>query len=243
MEAPTTAGSGGTCDQTRELLRIVDVVRLILQGSLLLIAVSLVGCSGASNWPVQRGPDPETRLTILAVNANVGRAAFHLSCGPAGGDLPNPRGACAALDTTPELITRPKPFVCIGGSFSWWEVTINGRLNGDPIHRNLSTCWTTQMATLGRFEMSSKVLQKHLLPRRHEAVLAGTERVFPPGVLRPGDLVTCDIRGHHLALGVPTETGPGASTGYNGVNVVSVTLTVAQHRDGSVSASCHTGGS
>ena len=97
------------------------------------------------------------------------------------------------------------------------------------------------MATLGRFGMSEDLLQKHLVPRRHQAVLAGTKHVFPPGVLRPSDLVTCAILGHHLALGVPTEIGPSSSTGYGGTNVVSVTLAVALHRDGSVAATCHTG--
>ena len=98
------------------------------------------------------------------------------------------------------------------------------------------------MATLGRFGMGDYVLQKHLVPRRHEAVLAGTERVFPPGVLRPSDLVTCDILGHHLSLGVPTQPGgPSSSTGYGVTNVVTVTLAAALHRDGSITASCHTG--
>ncbi len=96
------------------------------------------------------------------------------------------------------------------------------------------------MATLGRFGMGDYVLQKHLVPRRHEAVLAGTKRVFPPGVLRPSDLVTCDILGHRLALGVPTRIGdPPSSFGYNGSNR-SFTLAVALHQDGSVTASCHT---
>jgi hypothetical protein len=99
------------------------------------------------------------------------------------------------------------------------------------------------MATLGRFGMSWDVLQKHLLPRRHEAVVAGTKRAYPPGVLRPADLVTCDIRDHQFALGAPTDTGPGASTCYSGANIVSITLIVSHHSDGSVGASCHTGGS
>ena len=80
----------------------------------------------------------------------------------------------------------PKPFVCAGGTFSWWDVTISGRLNGKPIHRAFSTCWTPQMATLGRLGMSWDVLRKHLLPRRHEAVLAGTKRSFPSGVAPTG---------------------------------------------------------
>jgi len=200
----------------------------------LMVAALVSGCGGG-------GSTAATDLTVVAVNSNVGRAVFHIDCAPTGGDLPNPARACAALLTTPQLVTKPKPFGCIGGLGSWWDVTISGRLNGKPIRRAFSTCWTTQMATLGRFGMGDDVLQKHLVPRRHEAVLAGTKRVFPPGVLRPADLVTCDILGHRLALGVPTQTGPSSSTGYGVTNVVSVTLAAALHRDGSITASCHTG--
>jgi hypothetical protein len=202
----------------------------------LVVVVPVAGCGGS-----QRAQS--TALTFLAVNSFVGRSVFHLDCAPAGGDLPNPSRACAALADSPQLVTKPKPFVCAGGTFSWWDITISGQLNGRPIDRVFSTCWTPQMATLGRFGMSWAMLQKHLLPRRHEAVLAGTIRVFAAGVLRPADLVTCDIRGHHLALGVPNDTGPGASVGYGGGNIVSVTLTVTRHEDGSVRATCHTGGS
>jgi hypothetical protein len=200
----------------------------------LMVVALAAGCGGSS---------PATDLTMVAVNSNVGRAVFHIECAPIGGDLPNPARACAALAAAPQLVTKPKPFVCIGGTTSWWDVTITGRLNGRPIHRSLSTCWTPQMATLGRFELGGDVLQKHLVSRRQEAVLAGTRRVFLPGVLRPADLVTCDIPGHHLALGVPTQTGGPASTtrNFGGRKVVAVTVAVALRPDGSVSASCHLG--
>jgi hypothetical protein len=68
--------------------------------------------------------------------------------------------------------------------------------------------------------------------------MPGTSSVFPPGDLRAADLVTCNIRGHQLQLGVPINVGPGASTGFGGANVSTVTLTVAHNRDGSVSANC-----
>jgi hypothetical protein len=198
--------------------------------------VVLAGCSGSDARPA-------THLTMFAINTSVGRAVFHLDCAPPGGDVPNSRRACDALKKEPRLITDPKPFTCMGGTFSWWDITISGRLNGATIRRRFSTCWTSQMATLGRFELSWKVLEKHLLPRRHETLLPGTEHVFPPGVLRPADLVTCDILGHHLEVGVPVESGPGsgASNGYGGANVITVTLAVAHRRDGSVSATCHRG--
>jgi hypothetical protein len=201
-----------------------------------LIAAVLAGC-GNGQTPAT------THLTMLAINTSVGRALFHLDCAPPGGDVPNSRRACDALKKEPRLVTNPKPFTCRGGTFSWWDITISGRLNGADIRRHFATCWTPQMATLGRFGLSWDVLQKHLLPRRHETLLPGTAHVFPPGVLRPADLVTCDILGHELELGVPLESGPGsgASTGYSGANVISVTLAVAHGTNGSVDATCHRG--
>ena len=199
---------------------------------LAVLVVCLTGCGGTTH---------ETQLTIDALNSWVGHAAFHLECGPTGGDLPNPARACVALQRSPALVTKPKPFVCAGGTFSWWDVTIAGHLNGAPLRRTFSTCWAPQMATLGRFGLGWTVLQKHLLPRRHEAVLPGTRRVFAPGELHATDLVTCDIHGHHLELGVPTGVGPGASTGWSGAHVVPVTLRVGLNGDGSVTASCHRG--
>jgi hypothetical protein len=200
-----------------------------------LVAAVLVGCGSEAR--------PETQLTMLAINTSVGRAEFHLDCAPPGGDLPDARRACAALKKQPQLVTNPKPFTCAGGTFSWWDITISGRLNGTTVRRTFSTCWTPQMATIGRLGLSWNVLQKHLLSRRHEIVLPGTEHVFPPGVLRPADLVTCDILGRKLQVGVPIESGAGsgASNGYGGTNVVSVTLSVAHRRDGSVDATCHRG--
>jgi hypothetical protein len=70
-----------------------------------------------------------------------------------------------------------------------------------------------------------------------------TDRVFPPGVLRATDLVTCDIRGHHLQVGVPVEAGQDAraSEGWDGANVVPVVLSVTRGADGSVLATCRRG--
>jgi len=195
-----------------------------------LVLALVAGCGSPAS--------PKTSLTILAINTSIGRAVFHLDCGPPGGDLSNAAHACAAIAATPALVTRPKPFVCAGGMFSWWDVTISGRLDERPVTRFFSTCWTPQMATLGSLGLSWDVLRRHLQPRRHEAVVAGEQRTFPAGRLRPGDLVTCDIRGHHLRVGVPVETGLGASEGYGGANVVSVTLKVTRNRDGSVTADC-----
>jgi hypothetical protein len=67
--------------------------------------------------------------------------------------------------------------------------------------------------------------------------MAGMQRTFPAGVLRPADLVTCDLLGHKLETGVPIEFAT-SSTGYGGKNVTSVVLRVTRNRDGSVTASC-----
>jgi hypothetical protein len=196
--------------------------------SVVLLLVLLAGCGG--------GPS-STELTMLAVNDSVGRAVFHLDCGPAGGDVPDAPKACKALEQNPSLVTKPKPWVCLGGTFSWWAVTIVGRLHGKPVFRSFSTCWTTGMATIDRLGLTWAQLRAHLVKRRRVAVLPGTTHTFPPGTLREADLVTCDIRGHHLEQGVPSR-GP-SSTGYGGAGIVSVTLSVIRRPDGAVRASCH----
>jgi len=186
----------------------------------------------------EREGAPTTHLTVTAINTNVGRAVFHLDCGPAGGDLPNPARACAAIAVSPQLITNPKPFTCRGGPNSWWEVKISGLLDGAPIQRRLTTCWAPKMATLGHLGMSWQALRAHLVPRRHMSVLAGTKHRFPSGALRPSDLVTCNIRGHYLELGVPTTIGHPTFTGFGGQKYDYVSLEITRHADGSVTAAC-----
>ncbi len=180
---------------------------------------------------------------MVALNPNIGRAVFHLQCLPSdvAGDFPDATKAGAVLGDEPQLITDPKPFTCAGGLSSWWDVTISGELDGKLVEKSFSTCWTPQMETLGRLELAS-ALQAHLVPRREKAVLPGEEKDFPPGVLRSTDLVTCDILGRHLEIGVPVEAnGQPSSSGYGGASVETVTLEVALNKDGSVSANCHRG--
>ena len=198
-----------------------------------LLAASAAGCG-------KRSVGHSTDLTLLAVNPSVGRASFHLACGPAGGDLENPARACAALAAQPDLVINPKPFTCLGGTFSWWDLTITGRLRGKRIRTHTSTCWTPQMAMIQRLGIGFKTLDAHMLPRRRGTVLPGTQRTFPAGLLQAGDVVTCRILGHKLDGGVPIEHVT-SSTGYGGENVTSVTLGVMHNRDDSVTASCHTG--
>ncbi len=199
---------------------------------LLLIAGSLAGSTDGA-------VGSSTQLTILALNSFVGRAAFHLACEPSGGDVRDPARACAAIAAKPQLVTSPKPFACRGGPTSWWDITITGRLQGQPIRTHTETCWTPQMELIGRLGIG-RSLQAHLLPRRREAVMPGIPRTFAPGVLRPTDLVTCKILGHKLEQGVPKPIGT-ASTGNGGKNATSVVLSVTHNADGSVRASCHRG--
>ena len=183
---------------------------------------------------------PSTVLTIVALNQSVGRAVFHLECHPAGGDIANAARACAAIDRKPELVTHPKAFTCAGGTFSWWDITIRGRLDGRPLLTRTSTCWTPQMEMIRRLGIGWQSLRRHLVPRRRGVVGAGITRTFLPGELRPADLVTCTILGHKLMTGVPLTVG-SSSTGYGGRNVVSVTLRVTLNQDRSVTASCRKG--
>jgi hypothetical protein len=173
-----------------------------------------------------------TKLTLTAVNPNVGQAVFHLDCGPAGGDVSDPAAACAALRRDPKLVTSPHPYTCIGGTTSWFDVTISGRLAGKRLHRKFSTCWTPQMATLKKLGLADS-LGRHVLHRRRGLVQQGIQRTFPPGTLRPGDLLVCRARHHRLEMGIPATLGPIGST-----STSSLTLTGRRSADGSITARC-----
>lgn len=209
-------------------------------GTILLCVLSvmcLTSC-GATQRPSGGGG---TELTIRSVNSEVGRAEFHLTCDPPGGDLPHAVQSCAALSKSPELVKHPKRLICAGGTFSWWDIEIRGELDGEPISTDTSTCWTTQMELLGTLGLDDKVLEAHLIPRAHKEVLPGTTHVFAPGEIEVADEVTCDIRGHHLEAGVPAYTAGPLTVGYDGLNIIPVTMTVQRHDDGSVEVACHTG--
>ena len=204
-------------------------------GALTIVALAL--CTAANQASGGR-TTPSTSLTIVALNESVGRAVFHLRCDPAGGDVPSPAKACAALAQQPELVTNPKPFACRGGPQSHWLVHIRGRLNEQRPNLSFSTCWTPQVPTIEQFGLTGEVLQKHLVPRRQKSAPAGKAHRYPPGVLRPTDLVACNILGHHLSVGVPIEAGRSASMSYGGTHPI-VVLTVTHNRDGSVTAVCY----
>jgi len=173
-----------------------------------------------------------TKLTLTAVNPNVGQAVFHLACGPAGGDVSDPAAACVALGRDPKLVTSPRPYTCLGGPSSWFDMTISGRLAGKPVHRTFSTCWTPQMATLEKLGLASS-LGRHVLRRRHGLVQPGIQRTFPPGTLRPGDLLVCRTRQHRLEMGIPATFGRIGST-----STSSLILTGGRSADGSIAARC-----
>ncbi len=197
----------------------------------LLLAALAAGCGSSGGLP--------THLTLSALNPNVGEAVFHVDCGGRGVAQPaaakSTTTACDALRSNPSLITAPQPYTCLGGPSSWFDVTISGRLAGKPVFQKFSTCWTPQMPTLGKLGLF-KSLERHVLPRRHGVVLPGIRRTFPPGALRPGDLLTCTVGGHELELGVSDRVGSLGDTGFGGR--VNVTLAATRHGDGSVVARC-----
>jgi hypothetical protein len=139
--------------------------RLVLALPLLLVAA---GCGSGTKLA-------GTKLTLTAVNPNVGQAVFHLDCGPAGGDVVDPAGACAALGRDPTLVTSPQPYTCLGGPSSWFDMTISGRLDGKTVHQKFSTCWTPQMATLKKLGLASS-LARHVLRPRDGIVRPGIRR-------------------------------------------------------------------
>jgi Subtilisin inhibitor-like len=200
---------------------------------LLLLIPTLTGC--------EIGQEQGTELTIRASNERAGRAEFHLSCDPPGGDLPNPARACAALSEEPGLVTRPEPIEC-RVQYCPWGVTIEGSLDGKSIDVDLITGLPVEdlgiYGILGRLGISWELLQKHVTRRRVE-IRPETRRVFEPGELEVADLVTCDIRGHHLEASVLSHSGSPVTVGYGGTNNM-VTMTVQTREDGSVAADCHT---
>ncbi len=183
-----------------------------------------------------------TKLTLTAINPNVGQAVFHLDCDPAGGDVTDPSAACTALGRDPTLVTSPRPFTCRGGPWSWFDMTISGRLAGKRVDEKFSTCWTPQMATLRKLGLANS-LGRHVLRRRRGVVHPGRRRTFPPGTLRPGDILACRILHHRVQMGIPDTFGSIGSTGTGGRDAVSLTLTGTRKADGSVTARCHRGSS
>jgi hypothetical protein len=201
----------------------------------LLLLSAAAGCASGRNLA-------GTKLTLTAINPNVGQAVFHLDCGPAGGDVTDPSAACASLGRDPTLITSPKPFTCLGGPSSWFDMTISGRLAGKRVHEKFATCWTPQMATLQKLGLA-RSLGRHVLRRRRGVVHPGGRRTFPRGTLRPGDILVCMTLHHRVQLGIPDTFGSIGSAGTGGRDVVSLNLAGTRKADGSVTARCRLGSS
>jgi hypothetical protein len=98
------------------------------------------------------------------------------------------------------------------------------------------------MAMIGRLGLGPwPVLKSHLLPRRYAVVYPGVDGTFSRGALRPGDEISCTIDGHRLETGIPSRPGEPEGVGYEGANVVSVSLDVTRAPSGTLTASCHNG--
>ena len=116
--------------------------------------VAAAGCGDES---------PSTSLQLVATNPSLGRATLRLECDPARGDVPRPAAACAGLARDPAVLLHPKPFVCFGGTFSWWEIRITGRYNGKPVDVRTDTCWTPQMELI-RVLGIGREIDRHIDP-------------------------------------------------------------------------------
>lgn len=209
----------------RRLLVALAAVAVVAAGAVL--GLELRGLGSVTPVPA--------KLTVLAVGEG-GRALFHLSCDPAAGNVAQPAEACAAIAAQPSLVTNPKPFFDGGSNTAYF--TITGRLNGKPVHFSGESDWTPQMALIDKLGLAGPHGQPlHLEPRRHGSVRPGQTHTFAPGVLRPGDLVTCRVhhgyQGPALAMSVPIHRGfggmSGATPGVMGIRV---------RADGAVIASC-----
>jgi hypothetical protein len=203
-----------------------------------LVAIAVVAAFSALGFELQGlgsvAPVP-AKLTVLAVTGE-GRALFHLTCDPPGGNVAAPARACAAIAAQRSLVTDPKPFFDSGPNTVYF--TITGHLDGKPVHFSGESSWTPQMELIDKLGLAGRDGQPlRLERRRHGFVGVGQTRTFAPAVLRPGDLVTCRVRhryqGRQLAMGVPIHRGLGNMMGANpGVMEVRV------RADGAVIASC-----
>jgi hypothetical protein len=209
----------------RRVLVLVAVAAVVAG---VVIAVELSASPAVASVPA--------RLTVLAVRDTGGRALFHLRCDPAGGDVADPAKACAAIAAQPSLVTNPKPFYDWGNNGAYF--TITGRLNGKPVHFSGESDWTPQMELIQKLGLAGPRGQPlHLERSRHGFVGLNLTRTFTPGVLRPGDLVTCRVhhgyQGPPLAMSVPIRRGSGKLLGGTpGVMEVRI------RDDGAVTASC-----
>ena len=124
---------------------------------------------------------PTTDLHLTATNPWVGRAEFRLSCDPPGGNVRGVGQVCERIAGDPELVSNPKPFTCFGGTFSWWTLTISGRLNGEKLDVRTETCWTAQMELIRALGIAQS-LRSHIVPNAQPA--------YPGSGISRADLAT-----------------------------------------------------
>ena len=208
--------------------RIIVLVGLAAVAGAAVLTIELRGLGSVTPVPA--------KLTVLAVREGGGRALFHLRCDPAAGNVAQPARACAAIAAQPSLVTNPKPFYDGGNNAAYF--TITGSLNGKPVHFSGESDWTPQMALIDKLGLAAPNGQPlRLEPSRHGTVGVNKTQTFAPGVLRPGDLVTCRVhhsyQGPPLAMSVPIHRGFGSMSGA-GPGVMAVRV----RANGAVIASC-----
>jgi hypothetical protein len=197
-----------------------------------------------------------------------GRALFHLKCDPAGGNVADPAKACAAIAAQPSLVTNPKPYVprrpgagfpgfgvpaggplmqvchwhpaklCPADGPDYFKIT--GSVNGKPVHFGGGGIFATDVPLVVKLGLATRYGKPvvPLEPRRHGFVAMSHTRRFAPGVLRPGDLVTC--RSHHSYQGPPLATSVPVHRGNapDGSSAMAGLMAIRIRPDGAVIASC-----
>lgn len=207
-------------------------------------------------------------LTILVVSdgfsghgsrltpwGNGGRALFNLKCDPASGNVADPARACAAIAAQPSLVTNPKPYstsgpmagppmqachsgLCPANGPDYF--TITGSVNGKPVHFSGGGVFATDVALVAKLGLAHRFGKPfgRLEPRRQGFVAINATRTFAPGVLRPGDLVTCRTKHHYkgaqLAMSVPVHRGNAPE----GISATAGLMAIRIRADGTVLASC-----
>jgi hypothetical protein len=117
---------------------------------------------------------------------------------------------------------------------------ITGSVNGKPVHFNGEGIFATDVALVAKLGLAGQFGKPvvRLEPRRHGFVAMSDTHTFAPGVLRPGDLVTCRVghsyRGAQLAMSVPVHRGNSPAGMSAGPGLMAIRL----RADGAVLASC-----
>ena len=193
-----------------------------------------------------------------------GRLLFHLKCDPASGNVADPATACQAIAAQPSLVTNPKPYaprtpvanlggpsggppmqvchlhpvkLCPANGPFYFKIT--GTVNGRPVHFAGGGTWGTNVPLIAKLGLARRYGQPvvQLEPRRHRFVAMSHTHTFAPGVLRPGDLVTCRTNHRYkypLAMSVPVHPGNAAEESSAMAGLMAIRI----RADGAVLASC-----